>query len=490
MYFINRKRRNLSRRLRTDITVGFCLFIGILEPTVISLTPNKAAIAQSGGIAPSTPISLRFGIKVRKIIDTVSASPSLRIVKDSRNNRLYYMKRNGEIYRVNLADSSSQLLYNLAERGLKDTQGLAIGPTGIVYVVGNEDSSDSTRTRATIVKGVPNPTTGIIAWTILARTAYYPKSATAYDHLFNGIVVDPTGNFIYVNSGSRTDHGEVQSANGLFPNTREVGLTACIFRFPANGLNIFLPNNRETLRSLGYVFAEGTRDTFDMAFAPNGDLLGPDNGPDRDMSEELNWLRLGNHYGFPWRIGGEDNPQQFPNYDPAKDLLLDSRSGAVRRGYFRNDPTFLAKPNRVLTEPIPNQGPDANSFRDPTTGRVRDASNLGISLNTFTAHRSPLGLVFDTQGALSPEFNGDGFMLSFTKGDATGNTVFGPFRDSSQDLVHLNLTKVGGNQYQVQAKRLVAGFTNPIDAEIIDNKIYVLEYGATQGIWEVTLPSR
>ena len=304
------------------------------------------------------------------------------------------------------------------------------------------------------------------------------------------MIVSPNGAFIYVHSGSRTDHGEIQSANGLFPNTREVGLTACIFRLPTSGQNIFLPNNRATLKANGYIFAEGLRHTFDMAFAPNGDLFGPENGPDRDMPEELNWLRQGSHYGFPWRIGGLDNPQRFPNYNPANDKLLDSRFYGVQNGFYRNDPTFPTPPNRILTEPIPNFGPHADSFRDPQDGLVKDGSSLGQSLSTFTSHRSPLGLVFDVKKAMIPEFQGDGFMLSWKKGDPTGETIAGPFKDSSEDLLHLNLTKIGTTSYQVRARRIVQGFTNPIDAEIIHNKIYVLEYAGSQGIWEVTMPPK
>jgi hypothetical protein len=30
-----------------------------------------------------------------------------------------------------------------------------------------------------------------------------------------------------------------------------------------------------------------------MAFDPAGNLFGTENGPDRDMSDELNWLRPG-----------------------------------------------------------------------------------------------------------------------------------------------------------------------------------------------------
>jgi len=452
----------------------------LLSFTTIFLLSNTAS-------ANTKPQTLRSDIKVRNVMYTLAASPSVRIAKDPRNNHLYYLKRNGEIYRVNLATSQSQLVYSRKDHQLSNTQGMAIGSDGAIYLVGNTNLTNSL-TKATIVKGVVNSSTSDRFWSILAETAGYPKSNTAYDHGFNGIVVSSGNKYIYVNSGSRTDHGEIQSANGQFPNTREVGLTTCIFRLPTNGKNIFLPNNRQLLKSRGYVFAEGIRNTFDMAFAPNGHLFGAENGPDRDMPEELNWLRQGRHYGFPWRIGGANNPQQFPGYNPTQDRLLNPLFHAVKQGFYRNDPTFPKKPNITLTEPIPNFGPHADSFRDPQDGKVKDASNLGRYLSTFTAHRSPLGLVFDTQKALSSEFQGDGFLLSWTKGNPNGDSGRGPFRDPSEDLLHLKLTKVGNTNYRLNARRIVKSFQQPIDAEIIGNKIYVLEFGGSQGIWEITLP--
>ena len=96
--------------------------------------------------------------------------------------------------------------------------------------------------------------------------------------------------------------------------------------------------------------------------------------------------------------------------------------------------------------------------------------------------------MFDTRRVLSPAFRGDGFLLSWTRGDPTGDTVRGPFQDPSQDLLHIALTKIANTRYELRAQRIVQGFSNPIDAEIIDHKIYVLEYGGRQGIWEITLP--
>jgi hypothetical protein len=90
---------------------------------------------------------------------------------------------------------------------------------------------------------------------------------------------------------------------------------------------------------------------------------------------------------------------------------------------------------------------------------------------------------------MAEPFYNHGFVLSWTPGDPTGNTIAGPFKDASQDMLDLNLVKLGNTNYQTTATRIVGGFSNPIDAEIIGNRIYVIEYGGSQGIWEITFPS-
>ena len=452
--------------------------IGILLAIVTFLADGTGALA--------APRSLRSDVSLRKIADSVATgSTSMRLARDPSDGALYYLKRGGQIFRLDPASGASTLVTETADHGQSNLQGFAIDPAGTFYLVNNDDIA-GTRTRATIVKGVRQPN-GSRLWSVLARSAAYPRSATAYDHRFNAIIADPDGDFVYVNSGSRTDHGEIQTAGGLYPDMREVGLTACILKLPTSGANIFLRNNREWLRSNGFLFAEGTRNTFDFAFAPNGDLFGTENGPGRDDPEELNWLRPGLHYGFPWRMGGNDNPQQFADYRPEEDKLLNPLSHAVKNGYYHNDPTYPPRPGVTLVEPIRNFGPDADKYRDPVDGLVKDASGRRKRFSTFTAHRSPLGLVFDREGALAPEFRGDGFMLSWTKGSPTGDNIAGPFRDESQDLLHLDLTKTGGT-YTLRATKIAAGFNKPIDAEIIGNTVYVLEYGGNQSIWAVSLP--
>jgi glucose/arabinose dehydrogenase len=467
-----------------------CLSFRALASLVFGLSfgfPLSRALAQV-----TTPVALNPNLHLRLLMSTTSAdgANSVRIAKDARNDTLYYLKMNGDIYQVTRlpgnGTSTSSRVYSSADHGItNNAQGLAIGPDGTIYVVGNFKTPDRTKTFAEVVKGVPNGAGR--SWSLLAQTEPYPLSQGAFDHLFNGIIVSPDGQSIYLNSGARTDHGEVQSAGGLFPGLRDVPLTAKIFRLPAAGSNLYLANDLNALRAGGYIFAEGTRNTFDFAFAPNGDLFAGDNGPDRDMSDELNWLRPGLHFGFPWRMGGADNPQQFLNYNPQTDLLLNSNYIAVYYAYYHSDPTFPPPPTN-FTEPVISVGPDADKFRDPADGLVKDSAALGQSLSTFTAHRAPLGLVFDTRGAMAAPFLNHGFILGFTPGNPNSASGAGPFFDPSQDMLDLDLTRLGTTNYQARVTRIVGGFNAPVDAEIIGNRIYVIEYGGNQSIWEVTFP--
>jgi hypothetical protein len=88
---------------------------------------------------------------------------------------------------------------------------------------------------------------------------------------------------------------------------------------------------------------------------------------------------------------------------------------------------------------------------------------------------------------MAPPYHGHGFMLRWTQGDPTGDSLAGPFDDASEDMVDLNLTCLGTN-YSAHVTSIVGGFANPIDAEVIGTKVYVIEYGGNQGIWEITFP--
>ena len=227
--------------------------------------------------------------------------------------------------------SSTQQLYASSDHGYNDTQGFDIGPDGSFYLGATTRESGDRVTHA--VRGLLDPATGVHSWSTIASTERIPPGSKNHPH--PGVTVSPDGRSVFINSGSRTDHGE--QADGL----REVPLSATILRVPTDGEGLIIPADGEALRKSGFLFADGFRNAFDTAFAGNGDLFAGDNGPDSDQPEAVSWVREGHHYGFPWRIGGINNPTQFPDYDPTADnYILHNPSRLVREDRFNNDPSY------------------------------------------------------------------------------------------------------------------------------------------------------
>ena len=214
------------------------------------------------------------------------------------------------------------------------------------------------------------------------------------------------------------------------------------------------------------------RNTYDIAYDKEGNLFGAENSGERDDPEELNWIRAGHHYGFPWRIGGNDTPLQFSPYDVDADPLVNPLVGGYINGYFDDDPAYPPAPAGItFTEPIQNFGPDADKYRDAITGEVKDASDEGISITSFSSHRAPVGLVIDAEEVLGDEFTGDVFMTSYMPGgDSSGYTELSPwgspsvFVDPCRDLLHMSLIyDFALDNYTMSTRRIAEGFLYPID---------------------------
>ena len=361
-----------------------------------------------------------------------------------------------------------------------------------LFVIGNQVLGDSTY--GMLARGRLQPG-GTRAWSTVARTEAYAWGGKA--HGFNNVVVSPDGTLLYLNCGSRTDHGEVQDNGGAHPGLREEPITTRILRVPIDAEDLVLPNNEAELLADGRIYASGVRNTYDMAFDGDGRLFGVENSGDHDDPEELNWLREGHHYGFPWTAGGNPNLTRYPGYNPGADLLLNPGFPSAATDFYY-DATFPLEPWVETTPPVRNLGPDADKIRHALTGGIVDASDLGLDMTSFTSHRSPLGLVFDTANALDNDLQGDGFVLSFTPGgDTAGYSPIAPWGipvvpvDPSEDLLHLEFAydELADN-YTVQTTRIIEGFYLPVDAELVGHTLYVLEHwGPVQrSMWRVTFP--
>src|SRR5215469_13039153 len=72
------------------------------------------------------PVLLDTNLQLRLVLYTTNTTgaPSIRIAKDPRNNQLYYLKYNGDIFQLNLSsgtNSSSVLAYSAADHGISNS---------------------------------------------------------------------------------------------------------------------------------------------------------------------------------------------------------------------------------------------------------------------------------------------------------------------------------------------------------------------------------
>lgn len=433
------------------------------------------------------PTALADGISIEPFMEIERGG--IRLCLDPVSEDFFYNNMRGDIFRIYRDQDSlyNEKVYTVEDHGVESLQGMYFLDSSI-FLVGNKFYNNNRATKGIVMRGKLGAEEKYV-WDTLAITEVYGKPKTLYSHEFNGITADTEGRYIYVNSGARTDHGEVQDNDGLFPGLRESNLTACVFRLPADGKDIILKDDLDFLKRNGYLFADGVRNAYDLDFSPAGHLFAVSNSSDYDHPEDMFWLREGHHYGFPWRMGNTDNPQQYPDWDPnpEKDPFINPTAYAYTHKYFKNDPDFPKKPEDLeITLPVMNYGPDANTYRDVASGEVVDGDDTGEPVGTFTAHRSPLGLFFDQDSLLAAPYRGDGFVLGYSFGE--NSPLMRRLSSLGGDLLHMKLEyKPDINNYIVHCYRIIEGFRGPTDALMIANTVYVIE---TSGmIWKITLPT-
>ncbi len=230
-------------------TTRLCILFVLLSVAACQSSPTANVPATSIAISPTLvestpgangPIFLQAGIALRKVMDV--GANNIRLVRNPANGDVYLLDSAGNIFRIsNISASASR--DNVAStqeiKGLPT--GMAFDSKGTLYVVLNT-AVDKNKTQVVVRKGVPNDK-GRFTWETLASSEPYPLSNTYYDHLYNGIVVSPDDQWIYINGGSRTDHGEVEDNGGAFPNTRDVAMTSKILRIPTSAKELVLPND-------------------------------------------------------------------------------------------------------------------------------------------------------------------------------------------------------------------------------------------------------
>lgn len=435
------------------------------------------------------PVALRPDIKVEHVMAV--APKSVRILYDESTKTMYFTCYDGEVYRIkNIQEMNpvSEKILSVEDHGIPRLQGAAIYKNTL-FLTGNTKVNNGLGNKGRMVRYELKPNEKPVM-SVVFNTVEYGTNRTVFDHGWNALEISPDEKYIFVNSGARTDHGEVQDNNGAWPNARNGALTSKVFRFPIDSKDLILPDDEVKLKAEGYIFADGIRNAYDLAFDGTGNLFGVSNSSDYDHNEDMFWIRQGHHYGFPWIVGGIENPQQYPDWQPNPDtdpfIPRSAHAWAVR--YFRNDPDFPKIPAGVKFSPgIQNIGPDANEYRGHS-GKILDGDLTGVTVSTFTPHSSPLALFFDRKKDLSKDLRGDGFTIRYSLG--ARSALMKPFTDQGADLLHLDLSyDKGTDNYFVKTTRIVEGFNGATDAVMIKNNVFVIEYGAAGGnIWKISLP--
>jgi glucose/arabinose dehydrogenase len=466
-----------------------CLMAMILSMPHFVNAQGAPATTRAARPAPGPrvpPVALRPDIQVEHVMKT--GPKGFRLALHEATGDLWYIAINGDVYKiknVGSANPTNTKVFTAADHGIKNLQGLTIYKN-TMFLCGNYTTENGLNNHGRAVRyDITNPDKPVMS--VVFTTDSYPTNIS-FDHGWNAVKVSPDGKYLYVNSGSRTDHGEVEDKGGLFPNARIGAFTARIFRFPVNTKDLVLPNDEAKLKAEGYVYAEGFRNAFDLNYDGQGNLFAVSNSPDYDMTDDMFWVRQGHHYGFPWIAGGIEMPQQYADYQPSPDTdpFIPRSGNAWVRKAFSNDPDYPKPPEGVKFSPgVQNLGPDANEYRGHS-GKVLDGDLTGVTISGFTPHTCPIGLVFDTKNILAPEFKGDGFVLRYSKGG-----MMGAFTKEGGDLLHLDMAynKLADNYY-MKVTRIADGFKNPTGAFMIKNVLYVIENGDNSGgdLWKVTLP--
>jgi hypothetical protein len=345
-----------------------------------------------------------------------------RITGAGTGQRLYVLCINGDVWRVELPSGAlTQILhghdYIDPTLGERSTYGAVLDKAGQLYIVCNQriDSARPIRNDVTIFRTTAHTAAGDPSAPKPWLRTSYPWGIGPFNHGVGHIAFGPDGH-LYVCSGSRTD-GNERGKDARYSAEGETPLTACIWR-----LDPRVPD-QPTIE----IYARGLRNAYAFAWTERGELYACDNGPDADPPEELNHIRPGRHYGFPYRFSDWPN-KPYPH-------------------------TPDAPAGWEFQPPVRNLGPDAGGRPDQPIG-------------TFDAHSCPLGLAW-LDASFPPNYRGSFVVARF------GNLLHRK-RDVGFDVLTARLTEQG---QAIECRTLLAGVARPIDVHVSGaGKLYVCEY--------------
>ena len=384
-------------------------------------TYAKLVAAQSYAPLPSPP----EGWALREV-GQLPISPT-RLLHRAGDATVLMLELNGNVWRFDPATGVSELAlpastYIDPALGGPMTMGMAWDRDGRFYVVANQRNEKKTpiTNEVTVFRTKPGQSPAGIAEPAPWFRTGYPWGIGGFNHGLTHMAQGPDG-MLHLSSGSRTD-GNEPGGDARLSKEGEVPVSGCLWRLDPAAETPELE-----------VFCRGLRNPYGFCWTPDGRLWATDNGPDADAPEELNWLREGRHYGFPYRFS-DWAEKPYPHTPKAPDGL-------------------------ELTDPVVNLGPQAGFEAKPG------------ALSTFSPHSSPAGLVWLESDVYPAPFRHSFLVTRF------GN-LLKKERDTGFDLVRVSAVSVGENRLAAEVHTVLAPLARPIDiVEWKPGTLLIAEYG-------------
>lgn len=351
----------------------------------------------------------------------------VRMASDGLGKTVYLLAQSGHIYALDPANGALAKIIAVEDyldpaRGDLMTLGLAVDPEGRLWVSSNQK----------LTREAPVFTNEVVLWRSSATvgghpaklqkwlTHRYPQGVGGFNHGVSHLAFGPDG-MLYVNSGSRTDGGEVRGDEHYAP-VHEVDTTAGLWRLDPRAETPAIE-----------VFARGIRNAYAFAWDGAGHLFAFSNGPDYDAGEEMDFVEAGRHYGFPF---------QYENWPV--------------QPHFPYPHTPVPPEGVAFTHPVENVGPDGGF----APGKV---------CRTFTPHSSPGGTVWCGED-FPPPLRGSFLVPRF------GNLLAKP-EDSGFDLLSVRPRQRADGNWEVETHTVLAPLGRPLDVHILPGgRLLILEY--------------
>jgi len=409
-------------RTREAMNSGSARHVIVIHLALLVVLALALAASASAPVAPASqpyaPLPpVPEGWAIREVAKL--PAPPTRVTSDGRGRFLYVLIANGDLWKLNPADGSLKQLLEGKKycAGEVSAFGMTLDDRGRLYVICNvrDTSVKPNMNRVTIFRSSGKHETDPNDLKPWLKTDY-PYGVNNFNHGVGHIAQGPDG-MLYVSSGSRTDADEA-SDDPNFSSEGETPLTACIWRLDPR-------TDHPTIE----VFARGLRNPYGFCWDDHGRMIATENGPNLDPPEELNEIKQGRHYGFPYQFANwNHNPYRHVGSAPA-DL--------------------------EMTQPILNVGPDGG-FRE------------GAPIGTFDAHSSPSGIVY-LNDSFPPAQRGTFLVPRF------GNMIE-KRRDVGFDVLQVNLRDVNGEAREAEVKTFLKPVARPVDIHLSGGKVYLVEY--------------